>query len=557
MTFDPRHMSRTLLDGGDRAAARSYFKAIGFTNEDLAKPLIGVAHCWIEITPCNWNHKKLAEKVKEGVRAAGGTPIEFNTISVTDGIAMGTEGMKASLISRDWIADSVELVTRGHLLDGLVTLSGCDKTIPAMVMAMARVNVPSVMLYGGSILYGEHRGKRLTIQDVFEAIGAFNAGKIDARELNEVESRACPGAGACGGQFTANTMATAFEMLGVSPMGFNGVPAVDPHKEEIAYQTGRLAMDVLRKGLRPRDIITKKALANAIAGVMATGGSTNAVLHLLAVAKEAGVKLTIDEFDQISRKTPLLADLKPWGNYTAPEMYEAGGMAVVAMRLLEAGLLNGGEKTVSGRTIGEEARAAREVPGQKVIRSLKEPLKAQGGLAILRGNLAPDGCVAKVSGQKKDVHRGPARVFDREEDAFAAVKAGKIKANDVVVIRWEGPKGGPGMREMLHVTGAIQGAGLGETVALMTDGRFSGATHGFMIGHIAPEAAEGGPIAALKNGDTIVIDIKKRRLDVELSPAELKKRLKAVKAPKPRYTWGVMAKYARLVSSASDGAVTG
>jgi dihydroxy-acid dehydratase len=425
------------------------------------------------------------------------------------------------------------------------------------VMAMARLNLPSVMLYGGSILFGEHRGKRLTVQDVFEAIGAFNAGKIDARELNEIESRACPGAGACGGQFTANTMATAFEMLGVSPMGFNGVPAVDAHKEEIAYQAGRLVMDVLRKGLRPRDIITKKALANAIAGVMATGGSTNAVLHLLAVAKEAGVKLTIDEFDQISRKTPLLADLKPWGNYTAPEMYEAGGMAVIAMRLLEAGLLNGGEKTVTGRTIGEEARAAREAPGQKVIRSLRNPLKPEGGLAILRGNLAPDGCVAKVSGQKKDVHRGPARVFDREEDAFAAVKAGKIKANDVVVIRWEGPKGGPGMREMLHVTGAIQGAGLGETVALMTDGRFSGATHGFMIGHVAPEAAEGGPIAALKSGDTIVIDIKKRRLDVELSAAELKKRLKAVKPPKPRYAWGVMAKYARLVSSASDGAVTG
>jgi dihydroxy-acid dehydratase len=557
MTFDPRHMSRTLLDGSDRAAARSYFKAIGFTNEDLAKPLIGVAHCWIEITPCNWNHRKLADKVKEGIRAAGGTPIEFNTISVTDGIAMGTEGMKASLISRDWIADSVELVARGHLLDGLVTLSGCDKTIPAMVMAMARLDLPSVMLYGGSILFGEYRGKRLTVQDVFEAIGAFNAGKIDARELNEVESRACPGAGACGGQFTANTMATAFEMLGVSPMGYNGVPAVDSHKEEIAYQTGRLAMDVLRKGLRPRDIITKKALYNAIAGVMATGGSTNAVLHLLAVAKEAGVKLSIDEFDQISRKTPLLADLKPWGNYTAPEMYDAGGMAVVAMRLLEAGLLNGGEKTVTGRTIGEEARAAREAPGQKVIRSLKDPIKPQGGLAILRGNLAPEGCVAKVSGQTKDVHRGPARVFDREEDAFAAVKAGKIKANDVVVIRWEGPKGGPGMREMLHVTGAIQGAGLGETVALMTDGRFSGATHGFMIGHVAPEAAEGGPIGALKNGDTIVIDIKKRRLDVELSAAELKKRLKTVRRPKPRYTWGVMAKYAKLVSSASDGAVTG
>jgi len=557
MTFDPRHMSRTLLDGSDRAAARSYFKAIGFTDEDLTRPLIGVAHCWIEITPCNWNHRKLADKVKEGVRAAGGTPIEFNTISVTDGIAMGTEGMKASLISRDWIADSVELVARGHLLDGLVTLSGCDKTIPAMVMAMARLNLPSVMLYGGSILYGEHRGKRLTVQDVFEAIGAFNAGKIDARELNEVESRACPGAGACGGQFTANTMATAFEMLGVSPMGYNGVPAVDAHKEEVAYQTGRLAMDVLRKGLRPRDIITKKALANAIAGVMATGGSTNAVLHLLAVAKEAGVRLTIDEFDQISRKTPLLADLKPWGTYTAPEMYEAGGMPVVAMRLLEAGLLHGGEKTVTGRTIGEEARAGRETPGQKVIRPLGNPLKTQGGLAILRGNLAPDGCVAKVSGQKRDVHRGPARVFDREEDAFAAVKAGKIKPNDVVVIRWEGPKGGPGMREMLHVTGAIQGAGLGETVALMTDGRFSGATHGFMIGHIAPEAAEGGPIAALKNGDTIVIDITRRRLDVELSAAELKKRLKTVKRPKPRYTSGVMAKYARLVSSASDGAVTG
>ena len=557
MTFDPRHMSRTLLDGGDRAAARSYFKAIGFTDEDLARPLIGVAHCWIEITPCNWNHRKLADKVKEGIRAAGGTPIEFNTISVTDGIAMGTEGMKASLISRDWIADSVELVTRGHLLDGLVTLSGCDKTIPAMVMAMARLNLPSVMLYGGSILYGEHRGKRLTVQDVFEAIGAFNAGKIDARELNEVESRACPGAGACGGQFTANTMATAFEMLGVSPMGYNGVPAVDAQKEEVAYQTGRLAMDVLRQGLRPRDIITRKALANAIAGVMATGGSTNAVLHLLAVAKEAGVRLTIDEFDQISRKTSLLADLKPWGTYTAPEMYEAGGMAVVAMRLLEAGLLHGGEKTVTGRTIGEEARAARETPGQKVIRPLSNPLKAQGGLAIMRGNLAPDGCVAKVSGQKKDVHRGPARVFDREEDAFAAVKAGKIKPNDVVVIRWEGPKGGPGMREMLHVTGAIQGAGLGETVALMTDGRFSGATHGFMIGHIAPEAAEGGPIGALKNGDTIVIDITRRRLDVELPAAELKKRLKAVKRPKPRYTSGVMAKYARLVSSASEGAVTG
>jgi dihydroxy-acid dehydratase len=557
MTFDPRHKSRTLLDGTDRAAARSYFRAVGFTDEDLSRPLVGVAHCWIELTPCNSNHRKLAEKVKEGVRANGGTPIEFNTISVTDGIAMGTEGMKASLVSRDWIADSVELVARGHLLDGLVTLSGCDKTIPAMVMAMARLNLPSVMLYGGSIMYGEYKGKRMTVQDIFEAIGARNAGKIDDAELHAIECASCPGEGACGGQFTANTMSTAFAMLGVSPMGFNDVPAPDVHKEEIAFQTGRLAMDVLRKGLTPRQIITKKSLHNAIAGVMATGGSTNAVLHLLAVAREAGVKLTIDEFDRISRKTPLLADMKPWGNYTAPEMYEAGGMAVVAKRLLEAGLLYPDEKTVTGRTIGEEARMAPEPSGQKVIRPLSNPIKPEGGLVILRGNLAPDGCVAKVSGQKRDTHRGPARVFDREEDAFAAVKAGKIKPNDVIVIRWEGPKGGPGMREMLHVTGAIQGAGLGETVALMTDGRFSGATHGFMVGHIAPEAADGGPIGALKTGDTIVIDIKKRRLDVELSAGEIKKRLRAVKRPRPRYTSGVMAKYVRLVSSASEGAVTG
>jgi dihydroxy-acid dehydratase len=557
MPWDPRHQSRALLEGADRAAARSYFRAVGFTDEDLGRPLVGVAHCWIEITPCNANHRKLAEHVKRGIRQAGGTPIEFNTISVTDGIAMGTEGMKASLISRDWIADSVELVARGHLLDGLVTISGCDKTIPGMVMAMARLNLPSVMLYGGSIMYGEHEGRRLTVQDIFEAIGARNAGRIDDAALHAVECAACPGEGACGGQFTANTMATAFEMLGVSPMGFNGVPAPVPQKEEVAFETGRLAMTVLRAGLRPRAIITKKALYNAIAGVMATGGSTNAVLHLLAVAKDAGVRLSIDEFDRISRRTPLLADMKPWGSYTAPEMHDAGGMGVVARRLLDAGLLYPDEKTVTGRTIGEEARAARETLGQKVIRPLNNPIKPEGGIVILRGNLAPDGCVAKVSGQRRSAHRGPARVFDREEDAFAAVKAGKIKANDVVVIRWEGPKGGPGMREMLHVTGAIQGAGLGDAVALMTDGRFSGATHGFMIGHIAPEAADGGPIAALRNGDTIAIDIKKRRLDVELSAVELKKRLKAARKPRPRYTSGVMAKYVRLVSSASEGAVTG
>ncbi|PYM80452.1 MAG: dihydroxy-acid dehydratase [Candidatus Rokuibacteriota bacterium] len=546
-----------LLDGSDRAAARSYFKAIGFTDEDLSKPLVGVAHCWIEITPCNWNHQKLAEKVKEGVRAAGGTPIEFNTISVTDGIAMGTQGMKASLVSRELVADSVEVVARGHLLDAVVGISGCDKTIPGMVMALARLNLPGLMLYGGSIMYGEYRGRRLTVQDVFEAIGAFNAGKIDARELREIESRACPGAGACGGQFTANTMSTAFEMLGISPMGFNGVPAADPKKAEVAFESGGLVMELLRRGVTPRSIITKRALLNSIAGVMATGGSTNAVLHLLAVAREAGVRLSIDEFDRISRKTPLLADMKPWGRFTAPEMYEAGGMAVVAKRLLDAGRLAADAPTVTGRTIGDEARAARETPGQQVIRPLSKPIAPHGGMAILRGNLAPDGCVAKVAGHEEKVFRGTARVFEREEDAFAAVKAGTIKAGDVIVVRYEGPKGGPGMREMLHVTGALQGAGLGATVGLITDGRFSGASHGFMVGHVAPEAAVGGPIAALKNGDRIAIDVGKRRLDVQLSAAEIKKRLRRVKPPKPPYAWGAMAKYARLVSSASDGAVTG
>jgi len=557
MAFDPRHKSRVLLDGSDRAAARSYFKAIGFTDEALSKPLVGVAHCWIEITPCNWNHQKLAENVKEGIRAAGGTPIEFNTISVTDGIAMGTQGMKASLVSRELVADSVEVVARGHLFDAVVGISGCDKTIPGMVMALARLNLPGLMLYGGSIMYGEYRGRRLTVQDVFEAIGAFNAGKIDARELREIESRACPGAGACGGQFTANTMSTAFEMLGISPMGFNGVPAADPKKAEVAFESGGLVMELLRKGVTPRSIITKRALLNAIAGVMATGGSTNAVLHLLAVAREAGVRLSIDEFDRISRKTPLLADMKPWGRFTAPEMYEAGGMAVVAKRLLDAGLLAADAPTVTGRTIGHEAQAAREAPRQQVIRPLSEPIAPHGGIAILRGNLAPDGCVAKVAGHAERVFRGTARVFEREEDAFAAVKAGRIKAGDVIVVRYEGPKGGPGMREMLHVTGALQGAGLGATVGLITDGRFSGASHGFMVGHIAPEAAVGGPIAALRNGDAIVIDVGKRRLDVQLSAAEIKKRLRAAKPPKPLYAWGAMAKYARLVSSASDGAVTG
>src|SRR3989441_4281203 len=457
MTFDPRWKSRPLLDGADRAAARTYFKAIGFTDDDLKKPLIGVAHCWIEITPCNWNHQKLAEKVKEGVRAAGGTPIEFNTISVTDGIAMGTQGMKASLVSRELVADSVEVVARRSLFEAVGGISGRDKTIPGMVMALARLNLPGLMLYGGSIMYGEYRGRRLTVQDVFEAIGAFNAGKIDARELREIENRACPGAGACGGQFTANTMSTAFEMLGISPMGFNGVPAADPKKAEVAFESGGLVMELLRKGVTPRSIITKRALLNAIAGVMATGGSTNAVLHLLAVAREAGVRLSIDEFDRISRKTPLLADMKPWGRFTAPEMYEAGGMGVVAKRLLEAGLLHDKEMTLTRRTIGEEGRTAREKPGQQGIRPLSHPIAKHRGLVILRGNLAPEGCVAKVAGHEQAVFRGRARGFNREEDAFVAVKAGKIKPGDFVVIRYEGPRGGPGMREMLHVTRALPG----------------------------------------------------------------------------------------------------
>ncbi len=557
MTFDLRHKSRTLLEGPDRAGPRAMMKAIGFKDEDLARPLVGVAHCWIEVMPCNFNHRALAERVKEGVRAAGGTPIEYNTISISDGIAMGTEGMKASLVSREVVADSIELVARGHLFDALVAISGCDKTIPGTVMALSRLNLPGLMLYSGSIAFGVYRGRHLTIQDVFEAVGAFNAGKMPAEELRAIEEHACPGAGACGGQFTANTMSTAFEMLGISPMGWSGVPAMDVRKEEVAFESGKLVMDLLRRGITPKQIITRKALQNAIAGVMATGGSTNAVLHLLAVARTAGVKLSIDDFDRISRKIPLLVDLKPWGRFTAPDMYEAGGMPVVAKRLLDAGLLHADELTVTGKTIGEEARAARETPGQEVIRPLDNPLKPTGGQVILRGNLAPEGCVAKVAGHERMVHRGPARVFDREEDAFAAVKAGRIKAGDVIVIRYEGPKGGPGMREMLGVTAALVGAGLGESVALMTDGRFSGATHGLMAGHVAPEAAVGGPIAGLRNGDIIVFDVKKRRLDVEIPAAEMKRRLREWKPPAPRYRSGVMAKYSCLVGSASEGAVTG
>ncbi|MFQ5880969.1 MAG: dihydroxy-acid dehydratase [Candidatus Methylomirabilales bacterium] len=557
MALRSKHHSRAITQGPDRAPARAMLKAIGFKDEDLERPLVGIANTWIEIGPCNYHLRRLAAKVKEGIHAAGGTPLEFNTVSISDGITMGSQGMKASLISREVIADSIELVARGNLFDAVLALSGCDKTIPGTVMALARLDVPGLMLYGGSIMYGEYDGRRLTIQDVFEAVGAFNAGKISAEQFRTIENRACPGPGACGGQFTANTMATAFEMLGISPMGFSDVPAMDSRKEVVAFECGRLVMDLLQTGVTPRQIITRKAIENTIAGVMATGGSTNAVLHLLAVAKEAGVRLSIDDFDRISRRTPVFADLKPWGRFTAPEMYRAGGMAVVARRLLEAGILHVDAKTVTGRTIGEEARTTQETPGQEVIRPVGNPLKPTGGMAILRGNLAPEGCVIKLAGHERMVHRGPARVFDREEDAFAAVKQGRIKSGDVVVIRYEGPKGGPGMREMLGVTGAIVGAGLGEDVALMTDGRFSGATHGFMVGHVAPEAAVGGPIAAVKRGDVIVIDVKKRRLDVELSAAEIKRRLAKWKPPKPRYTSGVMAKYARLVSSATEGAVTG
>jgi dihydroxy-acid dehydratase len=563
MAVDPRKLSRVLLEGPDRAAARAMMKAVGFTDEDLSRPQIGVAHSWIGTMPCNWNHRKLAEKVMQGIRAAGGTPIEVNTVSITDGITMGTEGMKGSLISREIVADSVELVARSHMFDGLVTISGCDKTIPAMSMVLGRLDIPGLMLYCGSIMFGRcagtegpFAGRNLTIQDVFEALGAYNAGKIPLEQFKDVEDHACPGAGACGGQFTANTMATAYEMLGVSPMGWNDIPAVDPKKEEVAFECGKLVMDLVRKGVTPRSLITRKSFENAIGGVMATGGSTNAVLHLLATARDFGVRLTIDDFDRISRKTPVLADLKPWGTYTAPEMYDAGGMAVVGKRLLEAGLLHASEKTVTGRTIGESVKAAPEPAGQQVIKPLARALKTEGGIAILRGNLAPEGCVIKLSGQKKYSHRGPARVFEREEDAFQAVKKGKIKPNDVIVIRYEGPKGGPGMREMLHVTGALQGAGLGESVALMTDGRFSGATHGFMIAHIVPEAAERGPIAAIKTGDVVSIDVKKRRLDLEIPASEIKKRLAKWKAPKPRYTTGVFAKYAAGVANASVGAYT-
>ncbi len=551
-----RHKSHVMIDGPDRAPSRSYLRAVGLTDDDFNRPLIGVANTWIEVMPCNFHLRKLAVKVKEGIRAAGGVPIEFNTIAVSDGVAMGTEGMKASLVSREVIADSIELVCRGHSFDGLIALVGCDKTIPGAVMAAVRLDIPSVVLYGGSIMPGIYQGREITIQDVFEAVGAHAAGRITEAQLTEIEKAACPGSGACGGQFTANTMATAIEALGIAPMGSGSVPAMDPDKDRVGREAGRLVVDVLRRELRPSRIITRKSIENAIATIAATGGSTNGVLHFLAIAREAGIPLEIDDFDRISSRTPLLADLKPGGRFVAKDLYHAGGIALVAKRLLDARLLHAGEITVTGRTIGEEAAGARETPGQVVVRPLDNPLKATGGLVILRGNLAPEGCVVKVAGHERMRHSGPARVFDREEDAFQAVRERRIRAGDVVVIRYEGPKGGPGMREMLGVTAAIVGEGLGESVALVTDGRFSGATHGLMAGHVAPEAAVGGPIAALRDGDTIVFDVNARTLDVGLPEGEIKKRLASWRAPPPRYTAGVMAKYAKLVSSASQGAVT-
>ncbi|MBH0193006.1 MAG: dihydroxy-acid dehydratase [Nitrospira sp.] len=548
--------SHDLLIGPSRAPARAMLKAVGFTDDDLSKPIIGVANTWIEVMPCNYHLRRLSERVKAGIRAAGGTPIEYNTIAVSDGISMGTEGMKASLISREVIADSIELVARGHLFDGVVALSGCDKTIPGTVMALARLNRPSLMLYGGSIMPGTFQGHDVTIQDVFEAVGKHASGKMTDADLKDLEDHACPGPGACGGQFTANTMAIAFEFLGISPMGRNGVPAMDQRKDDVAFECGKMVMDLIRNDLRPKQIITRKSLENAIAAVATTGGSTNAVLHLLAIAREAGIKLVIDDFDKINRKVPLLADLKPGGRFTAADLYAAGGTTLVAKRLLEAGLLHGNQPTVTGKTISEEAMRATETAGQQVLRPLANPIKPTGGLVILKGNLAPEGCVVKVAGHNILKFQGPAKVYDQEEDAFVAVKAGHIKAGDVVVIRYEGPSGGPGMREMLGVTAAIVGAGLGDSIALLTDGRFSGATHGLMAGHVAPEAVKGGPIAAVKNGDLITFDIAKRRLDVKLTQKEIAARLKKVKQPTPRYTSGVMGKYARHVSSASEGAVT-
>jgi dihydroxy-acid dehydratase len=550
-----RH-SHALTDGPDRAPARAMLKAIGFTDDDLARPLVGVATTWIETMPCTYNQRRLVEFVKEGIRAGGGTPMEFNTIAVSDGVSMGTEGMKASLISREVIADSIELVVRGHLLDGVVCLVGCDKTIPGAALAMGRIDVPGLILYNGTIYPGQLKGKDLDIVSVFEAVGAYRAGKMSLEELYDIESAACPGAGACGGQYTANTMAMVMEVLGLSPAGLNGIPAEDPDKDAAARQAGELAMTLVRHDVRPSSIVTRNALENAIAAIAATGGSTNGVLHLLAIAHEFGLELSIDDFDTIASRTPIVADLRPGGRYVAADLYQAGGLSLVTRELLKRDLLHGDEKKVDGRTLAKTADAATETPGQQVVHAIDNPLKPTGGLAILKGSLAPEGCVVKLAGHERLHHRGPARVFDSETACFEAVKNRRIVAGDVIVIRYEGPVGGPGMQEMLSVTAALVGEGLGSSVALLTDGRFSGGTHGLMIGHVAPEAALGGPIALVEEGDEVIVDVEARRLDLDVSEDALAERRARWQAPAPRYTGGVMAKYAALVSSASDGAVT-
>jgi len=552
----PKPRSHNLIDGASRSGARAMLRASGLRDEDFAKPLIGVANTWIEIGPCNYHLRELAEHVKAGIRAAGGTPLEFNTVSISDGITMGTEGMRTSLVSREVIADSIELVVRGNLFDALVVLVGCDKTIPGGVMSLARLNIPGLILYGGSIAPGHFEGHAVTIQDVYEAIGKHARGGMTDAQLKSLETAACPGAGACGGQFTANTMALVCEFLGIAPMGLSSVPATNAAKGNAGHRAGEMVMDLLRRDITPSKIITKSAIENAIAGVAATGGSTNSVLHLLAIASEANIPLSIDDFDRISSRTPILADLKPGGRFVATDLYAAGGTALVAKRMLEGKFLHGECLTVTGRTLAQEAAAAKETEKQEVVRKLDSPLKPTGGLVILKGNIAPEGCVIKVAGHNFQTFSGPARVFDNEEGAFAAVESGAIKSGDVIVIRYEGPKGGPGMREMLQVTGALVGAGLGDSVALLTDGRFSGATHGFMAGHVAPEAANGGPIAAINDGDTIAFDIPKRTLNVKLTDAEIHRRLSTWKPPQPRFTSGVMAKYALLVSSSSLGAIT-
>ncbi len=554
--YDIKANSATITNGRDRAGARAMFKAVGFSDEDLGKPIVGIANTWTETMPCNWNLRGLAEHVKRGIRDAGGTPMEFNTIAISDGITMGTEGMKASLVSREVIADSIELVGRGHMFDAIVALTACDKTTPGAAMALVRLNVPALILYGGSIGPGKLDGEDLTIVDVYEAIGAHAAGKIDDARLTAIENAACPGAGACGGQYTANTMAMIMEFMGLSPIGSASPGASDPRKERKGYEAGVLVMDLLRRGVRPRDLLTREAFENAIAAAAGTGGSTNSVLHLLALAREAGVPLEIDDFDTISRRTPIIADLRPGGRYVALDVDRAGGIQLIAKNMVAANLVHAGTQTVSGRTLGEEVANAVETPGQVVITTADKPFKPTGGIVVLRGNLAPEGAVVKMAGHERRYHRGPARLFDREEAAMHAIEAGLIVAGDVVIIRYEGPRGGPGMREMLGITGAIVGAGLGETVALVTDGRFSGGTRGLMIGHAAPEAAMGGPLAALCDGDFVVIDIDNRRLDTEVSAGEMTARLATWKAPKPHYTTGVFAKYAALVSSAADGAIT-